>query len=81
MDNIINSCLRRESNNDSYRCSVTSTDLRSCDHPRWDGLCVVWCGGLLAIIRNTGQLLVGATDNSITTEVDIINNFEWHVVR
>ena len=48
VDNKINSCLRRESNNDSSRYSVTSTDLRPCDHPSWDGLCVARCGGLLA---------------------------------
>jgi hypothetical protein len=35
---------------------------------------------LLDIIRNTGQLLVGGTDNSITTETDITKHFEWHVV-
>lgn len=81
LSSIINSCLRRESNNDSSPYSVTSTDPRSCDQPRRDGLCVARCGGLLEIIRNTGQLLVRATDNSVTTENEFFKNFEWHVVR
>jgi hypothetical protein len=80
LNNIKNSCLCWESNNDSSRYSVTSTDPTSCDHPRRDGLCVARCGGLLAIIRNTGQLSVRTTDNSVTTETEFFKNFEWHVV-
>jgi hypothetical protein len=31
-------------------------------------------------MRNTGQLFVRATDNSVTTETEFFKNFEWHVV-
>jgi hypothetical protein len=80
LDNIINSCLHQESNNDSSRYSFTSIGLRPCEHPRRDELCVARCGGLLAIITNTGQLLVRATDYSVTTETEFFKKFEWHVV-